>query len=330
MFKYFFSLILIGMLFMACDKDEVADLIIADGTRTITIIAPVHGLGDMGYNDNALSGIISFAESHSDSIQVNLISPLTDDMAQAAVKQWMEKISEASRKGQSRLLVLCSGSYSALVDQYQNLSLPQGQSVLLFESSRRNWPDNVAAFDIDNKEIHRVAGQTLTYHYDTCRIAAVVAYQTDSSANAAIEHLRYGLGPNGQVDVYSLSDTEMGYYMADSAYCLAWRLQETKKYDFTYPLCGGSALGLYRFGSNRTPPIGMDVDCSMYCLSLRFSVIRKVDQALKYYLNGWWEDGALPESRHFGLESGYVEIMNNHNRSTYYINWHETSLQFMH
>lgn len=65
----------------SCSDEPASD---ADTRLRLTVVTSISGLGDMGYNDNMMSGIMRFYEHHD--VNMSLIRPNSLDEVQQAIQ----------------------------------------------------------------------------------------------------------------------------------------------------------------------------------------------------------------------------------------------------
>ena len=110
------------LLLTACSDDEQAgkdEKVYPD----ITVITPLGGMGDNGYNDSALSGLLETASEAG--VMVSIQRPKNMEQAADCVRKWCD-----ARQGTPRLLVLSDNEYGGLA---KSLQTDEQNSVLLFE-----------------------------------------------------------------------------------------------------------------------------------------------------------------------------------------------------
>lgn len=267
----------------------------------ITVITSVGGLGDMGYNDQIMSGLMHFYEANE--VSMNLVRPNKAEDANQVLQKWQ---TETKGKGKS-LLVLASNEYETLVTT-NNLNLSENQQILLFESKNPNLPEGVRTFRINRYGTSYLAGCMAKEHEAATIIAAM---PEDAVLEESIEGFTdgYQAHSNKQVELIHLSDNEEGFAMADSAYRVASEIHNA----FIFPLAGGSNNGIYKYSreSDFYLPliVGMDTDCSMYSDRIPFSMVIHIDKVVEQYLSDWLNDVPQEKHRIFGLESGMIDIV---------------------
>lgn len=308
--------ILLTFLVVSCsDNDEVSEqgTLPISARPSLTVIFSTNGLGDMTYNDDLLGGTMKFVNSHRDSLDIHIVAPRSVVQGELAFKQWMNDSKKLSHK--KRLLVLASSEYETMLAK-ENISLSEGSTILLLETGREQWPDGVAGIDVRLYGISYLVGRLMT-SLGRNRAVAVLAMPDDDKLAEGVNGLTDGMmeeNPTSALtDVKYLSDNAEGYAMADSAFKMTAHIAQSKKYDWIYPLCGGSALGIYRNLDLKVSPsvIGMDSDCGNLCYFLPFSIVRNVGTILYESLEDWYQGKSLPMYKSFGLKDGYTVIKNN-------------------
>ena len=111
-------MLLVVMSLASCsdnDEDKTAGKV-----RQLTVVFSTGGLGDNGYNDKIMQGVMNFAGSHTD-VETHIIRPHTLDEAREIYRNWL---SYAANSNDSSLIVFASSEYSEVV---RAESAPQGQ-----------------------------------------------------------------------------------------------------------------------------------------------------------------------------------------------------------
>lgn len=130
----------LGLWLVSC-SGEADDPVIEPRPAALTLITSTGGMGDNGYNDLILDGIMGFVTKNN--VALSIVSPKDRQEAQTAVKNWHND----NTTGNKSLLILASNEYESLLDG--NLLKPEAsKSVLLFESEKEDLPDNVFTFSI--------------------------------------------------------------------------------------------------------------------------------------------------------------------------------------
>ena len=298
MVRCHFFLIMFICLFTCC-KDETGNIYIPNHQH-LTLITSASGLGDMGYNDQIMSGIMNFYEANE--VSMNLVRPNKTEEAKQALQKWQ---AETKDKGKS-LLVLAGNEYETLVTT-GNLNLSENQQILLFECKNQNLPEGVNTFHINRYGASYLAGCMAKEHEAATIVAAM---PEDPILEESIQGFTdgYQAHNNNRVKLVYLSDNEEGFAMADSAYRVASEIRNA----FIFPLAGGSNSGIYKY-SRETDfylplIVGMDTDCSMYSDRIPFSMVVHIDKVIEQYLTDWMNDVPMEKNRTFGLESGMIDI----------------------
>ena len=291
-------LICISAALSSCSSSE--DKAVDAKEARLTVITSMSGLGDMGYNDQIMSGIMHFYEAND--VSMNLVRPNKAEEAKQTLQKWQ---AETKDKGKS-LLVLAGNEYETLVTT-GNLNLSKNQQILLFESKKQNLPEGVNIFHINRYGASYLAGCMAKEHEAATIVAAMPG---DPILEESIQGFTDGYQAHSDKRVESvyLSDKEDGFAKADSAYRVASEIRNA----FIFPLAGGSNSGIYKY-SRETDfylplIVGMDTDCSMYSDRIPFSMVMHIDKVIEQYLTDWLNDAPMEKNRTFGLESGMIDI----------------------
>lgn len=331
---YFTIWTLCSLSFASCsDSTSLPEQEAVTSVPSVTVIFSTNGLGDMTYNDDMLDGVVSFINAHGDSIDSHLVTPYSSGQGETAFKKWLTEAHEPSKS--KRLLVLASSEYEQMLAQ-ENPALAEGNHILLLESNRQQWADGISAINVNLYGISYVAGRLIASRPDT-RTLAVLAMPGDKKLEEGLQGLRDGLSVGGSesngaetLDVKYIAEDASGYAMADSAFKMATNYINAKNYGWVYPLCGGSALGIYRHqdGSSIPSVIGMDAECGELCYAVPFSVVRNIGNILFTNLEDWYQGRALPTYKSYGLADGYAVIKNS-SRRMQSVDWEKLSEQYM-
>ena len=293
------SFILSFLILTACSDDgapaDTATPMLAD----ITVLTPLGGVGDNGYCDAALSGILECAAGAG--LEVSIIRPRTLAEAAARASEWNTR-----HTARRRMLVLPDCGYADIARDIR--ADGSASTVLLFESDGRDMPAGVASFAISRYGAAWLAGSMAqgsgTTHIvggrpDDPQVA-------EAAAGFADGYTQYN--PAGTVMTHYLADDHTGWAMPDSLYRLAARYQD----DFFFPLAKGSNSGIFKF-SRETPftfllIAGMDVDCSTFSKRVPFSVVIDVKTAVSGFVSRWSEGEDISGHTLFGLADGSASI----------------------
>lgn len=302
-------LLCLSMLFIlaSCSKEDEPvhgdDHICAD----ITVITPLSGLGDNGYNDESVAGVLDVASASG--MEVSLLRPQSLEQAGDLAHIWSEHDT-----GKRRLLVLADAEYSAIISRVQP---SDKKSVLLYECRGDEVSSGIAAFHISRYGTAYLSG-CLAEGSPVAHI--IMAKSGDKTTDEAVEGFVQGYKdsrPDGKIVKHLLSDTFKGWMMPDSAYRIAAKYPD----DFFFPVAKGSNAGVYKFSRESDFVLmliaGMDVDCSLYSKRVPFSMIIDVRTVVKNYVSRWANGEHISGHSHYGLTDGAASIKLN---ESFYIN----------
>lgn len=282
------------------DKDDVR--IVAPRQQIIVIFAP-GGLGDRCYNDCILNGVTSFKKVHNDEVDMYIYAPSSLDDAERVFSDWL------SLPGSNipALTVLGSGDYMDMAGRLlPQKPLTPNKRVLLFESANaKGLP--VTTFQISTFGASYLAGACVAE--SGLKPLVLLSNPNDLPIRAAGDGFKAGFGNiSGNIaDTEFLADDWHGYLMSGEAYrkMSDW----AERYSFIFPMAGGSNAGLYRYSReypDESPLLaGVDVDQSSLSNLMIGSVVKRIDLLLAECLEHWLSEGELPDSKVYGLESGY-------------------------
>ena len=284
---------------------------------TVTLMVTPGGLGDNSYNDAAAEGIFAFAGETG--TKLRLLFPQSMDEAGEMYRQWM-----TDNAGQdSAVFIFGSSAYEGLAQSTDNTPFTSHHSgssrILLFESDAQI--DGVSTVMVSRYGVSYLAG-VLSQRMDALILAAAKGYPTIENSIAGFMDARkiYAgeyLGDSCLTTLHYLADGEEGFTMPDSAYhFLAW-WEDSADFlgfdDLVFPLLGGSETGVVRYLNDdyfsEALMVGMDVDHSGLSSRIPFSVVIRIGDVLKQYLNDWLAGREWPASQSFGMKDGATDIV---------------------
>lgn len=286
-------------LMVSCKKEET---IVTDGRPQLTVITSISGLGDMGYNDMIMSGIMNFY--YEQDINMSMFHPTDMEDVKRSVNDWCNSTAGTERKC---LLLLADNAYEKILREL-NVRLAYNQNILIFETESKDLPEGVITFNIDRYGVAYLAGCMAMKH----EAATVVAAMPDNYIlDRAIDGFRDGYCSEGNTnfEVIYLAENDSGFRMQNKAYQITGEMNNS----FIFPVAGGSNNGVYKYSreDNIFLPLiaGMDVDCSYFSPRIPFSVVIHIDELVNEYLTAWTEGKDIEPYRTYGLESGVTDIV---------------------
>jgi len=281
----------------------------------VTVIHGVDGLGDMGYNDLVALGSAKAEKQRS--LIVNRLTPRSMDEADEMIHSWIDhKTGDATR----RLLIVGADSYESLVRKYADqITDDADERVLLLGSGN------------DLNTVHTISIPYYGACYKVGYLSAMLKDMLGSGwkekktlvvcANPNVAGITEGRDgfldgyadyANGHdVDVEYLDDGLLGFEMQNTVYyrCFGW----IRSYSLVFPLCGGSANGLYDFCHEyydyaEMVAIGIDADKSFYG-GVPFSVVKNMDKVVYDYILKWYDRRTMEPHQRIGLAEGGTDII---------------------
>ncbi len=296
------ALLLFSIVISSCNKESL-EVDTTDQQSHVTILFSLSGVGDAGYNDLILTGVLT-AQRDND-IYLHMLFPTSEEQAGEFISDWVEYGSSEDKRS---LLIAASSDYEGLIEEYISDSVLEQRDVLLFESRKEEL--NVSKFLISMYGTSYLAGAIAPIFGENA--AVITANDFDSTINDAAQGFCDGFidGSGSHYIRESLSDSWDGYAMSSEAYVLAAQLAE--QVSFIFPLAGGSDLGIYRYTRDYPDGIytsGMDTDQAGYSSQVAFSVVKHIDILVQDYIEMWLYGTPFPRDAIYGMESGYIELV---------------------
>ncbi len=280
-------------------------------TPQIVMLYGPGGLGDQGYNDQVLVGVQNFKKTYHEKVDLYQYSPGSIEEAERLLTDWLS----LPESNVPALFVAGSSDYEELLKEVLGKkSLTSNKRLLFFESDNENSLP-VTTFKLSMYGASYLAGITAAANSalqtDRKDVLVLLAHPHDGVIASAGRGFQDGFNDcqtGAKAFTEYLADDWTGYVSAQQAY---QRMGEwANAYSFIFPVAGGSNQGVYRYTREAyDPPLtaGMDVDQSGLSRSITGSVIKRIDKVIYNYLETWLLTGELPESRAYGLESGYTD-----------------------
>lgn len=311
-------IILITAVLASCCRDGKQQLQESEPKAAVTFMVSTNGLGDNGYNDDAAKGIFGFSQQTG--TRLSLLLP--DDMTEAEqmYHQWLED----NANKDSSVLILGSSAYEQMAqrasasdkDKLRSLQ-ERGGRVLLFESNADI--DGISTVMVSHYGVSWLAG-AMSKGFDALILAAATGVPALEESIAGFREARakYAGEYNGnqcRTTLHYLSDSEEGFALPDSAYhYIRKRADESLNYDeMIFPLLGGSESGVMRYLNDDiftgALMIGMDVDQTGQSPRIPFSVIIRIGDVIREYLNEWLDGQEWPRHQRLGISDGAADIV---------------------
>lgn len=280
-------------------------------TNQVVFLTSLGGVGDHGYNDLILTGFEREYAKLPNNVIMMLYTPKDMSQVEETVRTFCNYGAEIAEK---TIIVLAGSDYRDFLIQFISNEgcIDPSVEFLLFESPQLSeLSDDIKAysFTIDM--------------YKSCYEAGVFAAQSgfqsplvwlaNPSDNVLI---RAGLGfsdgyfsVSGQYpDKEYLSSDMSGYSMSAQAYEKMSGFDD--KYDFIFPVMGGSSMGIFRYLREHPEGpavVGMDVDQSIYSTNVVGNILKSIDRIVEIYIDRWINGYKLDKFMEYGAESGFIE-----------------------
>lgn len=317
---YIFSLCCV-MALVACSSDDDAPTGRNEGLArlaTVTLMTTPNGLGDNGYNDAAAEGVFAFAGETG--TRLRLLMPKDEAEAEAMYRQWLTDNAEQD----SAVLILGSSVYEDMArrtsekeqNKLKNLQ-ERGSRVLFFESDAEI--DGISSVIINRYGVSWLAG-AMSQNFNALVLTATpgITLLEESIAGFIKARESYAgvyVGIPCKTDLYYLTEGVSGFAMPDSAYrYIDQRANKALDYDeMIFPLLGGSEAGVLRYLNDNeftmALMVGMDVDQTGLSSRIPFSMVIRIGDVLKQYLNDWLAGREWPTRQRLGMKDGAADIV---------------------
>lgn len=290
LYKLINVVILISFICVSCSEK-------IDNRPHLTVVTSISGLGDMGYNDKIIAGVMNFYEQHD--VRMNLLSPKSEDEVKEIISNWQSQTANERLS----LLLLADSQYEKVLRSL-NPKLTSSQKILLFESKSTDLPSGIHTFYINRYGVCYLAGCMAREHKSATIIAAM-------PGNLLLEEAIEGFTQayNKEVEIIFLAENLSGFSSPDKAFITTGKIIDS----FILPLAGGSNIGIYKY-SRETPLytsliVGMDTDCSLFSTRIPFSVVINIDQIVERYLSEWFENVSWGKTNTYGLNDDATDII---------------------
>ena len=284
----------------SCSEEDALPATNGELHPTITLVTSIGGMGDNGYNDLILGGVMDFAQRQN--IALSVVSPRNIDEARAALDDYC-----AANTIDRSLLILGASELEVLLQD----SLPpltDTQSILLCESEKENLPARVHTVSLRRYGAAYLCGRMAGECPEACVVAAC---PDEPTLQPAIEGFiqGYAQAEGKAATVTYLADDITGFNAPEKAYAAMTRLSWDA---FVFPLAGGSASGIYKYVREEMFSgmlvAGMDVDCSAYSTRTPFSLTLDIDRLLYRWLDDWTQGRDIAPHTEYGMAEGYVNV----------------------
>jgi basic membrane lipoprotein Med (substrate-binding protein (PBP1-ABC) superfamily) len=278
---------------------------------TVTLMVTPNGLGDNGFNDTAAEGFFAFGHETGTNLRLLLPSDLRE--AEEMYSRWLADNTQKD----SAVLILGSSEYESMAFRGKPALSGKGSRVMLVDSAAEI--EGVSSIMIGRYGVSYLAG-AMCQRLDALVLAAAPGFPSleESIAGFMDARKKYAgefWGDPCTTSVHYIADSEAGFAMPDSTYRYMVRRADQDLFysEIVFPLLGGSGAGVLRYINDDeytfAMMIGMDVDLAGQSTRIPFSVVIRIGDVLKQYLEDWLAGRDWPESRRLGLKEGAADIV---------------------
>lgn len=301
---------IIGLLALWSCSDIANDIPKPVGKATVTFMVSPNGLGDNGYNDAAAEGFFAFGDETG--TRLRLLLPESETDAEQMYRQWLSENEEKD----STVLILGSSAFETMALRNKASLKGKGSRVLLFESNLA--VEGISTLIISRYGVSYLAG-AMSQRIDAFILAAKKGHPTLEESIKGFQDARELYAGEYQGDpctttLQYLVDSGEGFAMPELAYrAVMQRADQDVLYnEIIFPLLGGSEAGVLRFINDEEYTlalmIGMDVNRAGQSSRIPFSVVIRIGDVLKQYLENWLGGQEWPAHQRLGMKDGVADI----------------------
>lgn len=278
---------------------------------TVTLMVTTNGLGDNSFNDAAAEGFFAFGQQTGANLRLLLPADVAE--AEKMYGRWLEENAQKD----SAVLILGSSEYESIASRNRPALTGKGSRVLLIDSAAEI--EGVSSVMIGRYGVSYLAG-AMCQRLDALVLAAAPGFPTLEESIAGFMDARKSYagefwGDPCTTTLHYIADSEAGFAMPDSTYRYMIRRADQDLFysEIVFPLLGGSATGVLRYINDDeftyAMMIGMDVDMSGQAARVPFSVVIRIGDVIKQYLDEWLAGQEWPRSQRLGLKEGAADIV---------------------
>ena len=329
--KSIFSLVWPGMILLAVmmlvacdkDKDEPQPVLEKGAPCQVTVVFAPGELGDRGYADNVLEGIVQIQQKMKDSLDVQFISRFDIKETQQALLDWAKQPANPYYEGvyERRLLVLSNPIMVSWLSTIKNVLRPTDE-VLLLKVNGDDVEKAAATYGLGNRlhglnismaksvrkfcqfmddylEIaEELTGKEL--NYDSIPIYRLHGESEMVYRDSLIETLAEEV-PDTKLNIQAFSDAFSIYSLENASKLLGLATNVAVRCDNEYKL-DNNAFAIVDLGTFNTGwdfyvqgksyvdtfvSLMLDADLSLFTENRRYAILRSFDTALVNWVGEW-------------------------------------------
>lgn len=300
-----------GDIFYVPDPNDIAKT-----SPLVTVLYDPDALGDRSYNDLIYQGVEDAALKHE--LRTQQISPASVEEGTAYLKNLFKSLSQTPDTIR-RLIVVTSQAYDTFLRENSHLLKDNPYVDLLYLETSNPLPDKGSTLFVQYYgamyESGVVASAFTPYAY------VIGANPKNESVNDAL----MGFSNGFMTEYFNVDDKDLwvnyiamgpteGFEVEDSRVLEILYKDENKK-GIVVPICGGAGNSFYRIietfeiymMQNTFFYMGVD-DVRISPFSF-VSAVKHIDRIVELCVDQWMSGEGIPKHQHFGLESGYTEMV---------------------
>lgn len=315
------TFILFVVLLSSCTKD--GDILyvpdpddIAKTSPLVTVLYDPDALGDRSYNDLIYQGVENAAKNHQ--VRTLQLSPLSVEEGEAYLENLFTGLSQTPDTVR-RLIVVTSQAYDSFLRENSHCLADNPYVDLLYLETNNQLPDKGSTLFVQYYGAMYEAGVVASAFVDNAYV--IGANPKNVSVNDAVMGFYHGFTAgyfknkeDGFRVNYIGEDVNEGFYVEDGR-AIEIMYQENNQKGLLVPICGGAGNVFYQiiesfeiYGTEDSY-LYMGVDNARISPFCFVSAVKHIDRIMELCVDQWMSEEGLPKHQHFGLESGYTEMV---------------------
>jgi len=301
--RAFIGLVLLQLVFAACNKEPVYQPDPADAPSTTPLVSVLYdpgALGDMTYNDLLYEGVERAAFEAG--IRTDQYSPRNKEEGLTYLARLFDQMSNPADTTR-HLLIVAGLSYDAFVRANNRRLEANPRAELLYFETKKPLEGKGASIHVSMYGVMYMTGVT-----SSGQVLIVAANPYDVAESVA----GFQAGFGGTLFMEYLSDQPgSGYAIRDEdalhmMYSIDWDPYRSRS---IVPLCGGAGAVFRRLAEDDDRFYYVGVDQVIRSMACYYTAVKHTDRAVEHCIRQWLSDEGLPKQQTLGLADGYTELV---------------------